>query len=108
MKIIEDDAHGVMTNRFQTHDPDMTLAGNELTFQRPVALHLGAGRFHPQIFRPQLIVLAIVERHGERVLGGVQLQFDRPGLGPGAHACSLSESARASSGNITGIPSRIG
>ena len=108
VKIIEDDAHRVMSDRFQAHDLHVALARHELTFQRTVALHFGAGRFHPQIFRSQLIVLAIVKRHGEHILGGVELEFGRPRLARSAHACSISERMRASSGSITGISSRIG
>src|SRR5882762_3883984 len=91
VQIIEDDTNSIMADGLQTHDLHVALARHELTLQRTVALNFGAGRFYPQIFGPELILLAIVKRHGERILGGVKLQFGRPRLARRTHACSISE-----------------
>src|SRR5579871_791490 len=105
--IVEDNAHRIMADRIERCDLHVALAGNERALQGTVALHFRTRRFDAQILRLERIFLAIIEADFQHVLGRIKSQLRRPRCRP-THACSLSESWRASSGSITGIPSRIG
>src|SRR5690348_13922851 len=97
-----------MPDGLEPHDLHMALAGDGLALIGPVSLHLGAGGFDAQIFGGQLEAFAIVEYDGEEVLGRAQSQLGRPRHRLLAHAISLSESWRASSASMIGMPSRMG
>src|SRR5215467_12357219 len=107
MSIIEHDTHRVMPDRFECRDLHVAFPGNEGALQGTMALNFRTRRLDAQIFGLKRIFLAVVEADFQDVLGGIEPQLRRPRRSR-AHLCSLSESCRASSGSITGMPSRIG
>ncbi len=67
---------------------------------RRMALHLGGGTFHAQVFGRQAETDAVRPGHFQHLFGALQ-----PNLGGRGHQPA---SLRASSGSMIGIPSRIG
>ena len=91
--------------------PIYALAGIETAQVRNewmggMALHFGARTFNAQIFGGQRETIAIVEHNGQRGLGLVELDLNRPRRG--AHARSASVSSRASFSSMIGTPPRMG
>src|SRR5436190_1119724 len=80
VQIVEFDAHGIIADRLQIHDPDMSASSDNRLLARPVALHLGRRALDPEIFGGEAEFFAVVERDLEPLGGALQAQFDRPGF----------------------------
>src|SRR5436305_12420354 len=79
VQIVEFDAHGIIADRLQIHDPDMSASSDNRLVVRPVALHLGRRALDPEIFGREAEFFAVVERDLEPLGGALQAQFDWPG-----------------------------
>src|SRR5207248_4100741 len=79
VQIVEFDAHGIIADRLQIHDPDMSASSDNRLLARPVTLHLRRRALDPEIFGGEAEFLAVVERDLEPLGGALQAQFDRPG-----------------------------
>ena len=111
VQVVEGDADGVMADGFDLHDADMAAAGNDL-FALAVALDLGRGALHPQQFRRQGKIGAVIEAHMQCLGLPLEPYLARPTLGAAGFCSwithSVSSSWRASSSSMIGMPSRIG
>src|SRR5205085_10966873 len=62
VQIVEFDAHGIIADRLQIHDPDMSASSDNRLLARSVALHLGRRALDPEIFGGEAEFFAVVER----------------------------------------------
>src|SRR5262249_48921037 len=63
VEIVEDDANGVIADRFEADDPDMSAAVDQCLLPSTVPLHLGRRTLDSQILGRKLKPAAVVERH---------------------------------------------
>src|SRR5258708_25071257 len=78
VEIVEFDADRVIADRLDGKDADMGTAVDKLFLRRIVALHLGRRALDAEIFGGEVKSLALVEIDLQRLLGGLQPEFDRP------------------------------
>ena len=73
--VVEQQAHRIVAHRLDADDGHVALARHGAPLIRAVALHLGARAFHPQVFRGQAEMGAVVERRPPPAVSGRRLKL---------------------------------
>lgn len=88
--VVENDFHGILSDRLDGADTDSLLTEHQHLLSRPVSFDFRGGRMHTQVFEGQLEPAAVRKTHFQQPGFAAYLDFSRegvrhmsPSIGPG-------------------------